>query len=436
MDIFTKVAKNTFTQVFGRVVVVLLTVAVTTILTRLLGLVGYGNYVFIITLVLFFNSIADWGTALISIREVAKNKSEEERFFGNAFLARSLLAILSVFLMNIFIYGLSQFRPLASTLWLVSLLLLLISLKTSTHIVFQTRQKFEYMALIDVVISGIFLVFLLGTSLVFTTLPADLTTIIFFFLLANFSGTALAVYFSTRLTKFDFHPNMTVVKKILFEAVPTGALLLVFAVYNRLDIFLLQLLKGSESVGIYGLAYKIHDNLVLGAAYLMAALFPPLSKLVSEGDLSEKLPLVYRKTFDVLLLGGLLVVGGVLVLAPAIIFIIGGSEFSASALALRILVFATFLSYFNHLTGYTLIALGKQKISLVVALMALVWNLVLNILLIPRYSFVGAAVVTIATEGLVLVLTSFYLAKKFQLRPGLTFLQTSIEIIKKRGRIF
>jgi len=84
-------------------------------------------------------------------------------------------------------------------------------------------------------------------------------------------------------------------------------------------------------------------------------------------------------------------------------------------LVLRILVFATFIAYFNHLTGYSLIALGKQKVSLIVAIIALVWNVSLNLIFIPRYSYLAAAAITIATEGLVLILTSVYLARKFNL---------------------
>ena len=431
MNLFPKVALNTLTQILGRTGVILATILTTIILTRSLGTAGFGNYVFITSFILLFTAISDWGTGMISIREAAKGKIEEEKIFGNALVFRLLLALVSFLLVNFLIRFLPQFKTLALATTIASILLFLHSLRTSCQIIFQTKLRFENIAITEVATSFSFLIFL-----VLALKSLTLYQVLLFLVFANFLGTILAFYLARRLAKFEFSPDPRIIKKIFFEALPTGALLLIFSIYNRIDIIILQVLKGSEPVGIYGLAYKVHDNLVLGAAYLVTALFPILSKYADKRGLNGRLAQIYKKSFDVLFLAGSILVVSVFILAPLIVTIIGGSQFSQSVLALRILVFATFLAYFNHLTGYSLIALGKQKISLAVAVIALVWNVSLNLIFIPRYSYLAAAGVTIATEGLVLVLTSFYLAKKFNLRPSLTFPKTLVEIIKTRGKIF
>lgn len=435
MNLFPGVVKNTLAQGLGRVGVVLVNLLITALLARFLGVNGYGNYVFIIALILFFVSLADWGTNLIFVREAAKKKTLGiQKFFSSALLFRFLLAIIALVILNVLVFFLPALGSLAGPIRAASLLLILISLKTSCHVVFQASLRFEFMAIIDVVISFLFLVILFLAFLAGGR-DANLVWVMLSFVIANFLGTILAFYLVAKLIKFNLSWEKKILKQIIYEALPTGALLFVFSVYNRLDIFLLQFFKGAAPVGIYGLSYKIHDNLVLGAAYLMAALFPLISAIAHRGS-KEKLVLIYRQTFDLLLLAGLGILVGVMIFAPAVVSFIGGSSFGESVLVLRILAFATVFAYFNHLTGYTLIALGKQKVSLVVALTALLWNLSLNLIFIPQFSYLAAAIITVTTEGLVFFLTSFYLGKTFALLPGFSFPKTFVALIKTKGKIF
>lgn len=435
MNVFPKIAFNTIIQIIGRGVVIGFMVITTALLTRRLGVAGYGDYVFITAFLMFFSSMADWGTGIISVREASKDRNLEKKIYGNALLLRLAIAALSFFIINLLILILPQFSGLVLPAVIASTLLFFWSLRTSCQIIFQTKLRFEQHVLVEIFASGLFVLFLvlvLGFS-------SDLTWIFLALSSASFLAAILALILGQRLTGFDLQPDGQLMKRIVKEALPTGALLLVFSIYNRLDIFILQSFKGAEPVGIYGLAYKVHDNLVLGAAFLANAFFPVISQYGNISELKKEFaPMreIYQKLFDVLLMAGLVMIVFVLIFSPLIIRIIGGREFSASVFALRILVFGTFIAYFNHLTGYSLIALGKQKISFSIAVIALAWNIGLNLLLIPRFSYLAAASITIATEGLVLILTSFYLAKKFNLKPAISFHKTFIELIKNRGKIF
>ena len=435
MSLFPKIAFNTIIQIIGRGVVIGFTIITTALLTRRLGVAGYGDYVFITVFVMFFHSIADWGTGIISVREASKDKSLEKKIYGNSLILRLVLATSSFLIISSLVLLLPQFSGLILPVIIASTLLFFWSLRTSCQIIFQTKLRFDQHVLVEIFSSGLFVLFLVWVL----NFSSDLSWI---FLVLSFSGllaAILALFLARRLTDFDFQPDFKLMKRIFSEALPTGALLLLFSIYNRIDIFLLQSIKGAEPVGIYGLAYKVHDNLILGAAFLANSFFPVISKYGKIGELEKRFePMreIYQKLFDVLLMAGLAMVAFVLIFSPLIIQIIGGQEFSASVLALRILVLGTFIAYFNYLTGYSLIALGKQKISLVVAIIALFWNIGLNFLLIPHFSYLAAAYITIATEGLVLVLTSSYLARKFNLRPAFSFHRTFIELIKTKGKIF
>ncbi|PIY65094.1 hypothetical protein COY91_03450 [Candidatus Shapirobacteria bacterium CG_4_10_14_0_8_um_filter_39_15] len=436
MSLFPKVAKNTIVQILGRAGVIFTTIITTALLTRLLGTTGYGNYIFVISVLMFFVTISDWGTSMIFVREASKIESSQSPLFGGALVIRLVSSLVCLVFITLIATIFPLFRPLFIPIEIIGLVLILISLKTSLSVVFQTKLRFEFMAMVDVLISILFLIFLLLVFL-FARQLINLSTILMLYFFSNLVGIGLSFFWARELANFTYHLDPDLTRKILRESLPTGALLILFSVYNRLDIIILQGMKGPEAVGIYGLAYKVHDNLILGAAYLTGALFPVIAKIsVDHTKENPILKEIYRKTFDILFIAAVGILLTVIILAPLIISIIGGPDFSNSVIALRILVFATFIAYFNHLTGYTLIALGKQKVSLSIAIMALFFNLGANILLIPNFSYLAAAFNTIATEGLVFVLTSLYLAKKFDLRPSITFPKTLIEIFKTKGKIF
>jgi O-antigen/teichoic acid export membrane protein len=95
---------------------------------------------------------------------------------------------------------------------------------------------------------------------------------------------------------------------------------------------------------------------------------------------------------------------GIALLAEPIVAVVGGPEYLPdSAIALAILICYLPLSYANGLAQYVLIAAGRQRMLTVAFLAALAFNLLANFLLIPRFSYVGAAWVTVASEVVLLV---------------------------------
>jgi O-antigen/teichoic acid export membrane protein len=218
-----------------------------------------------------------------------------------------------------------------------------------------------------------------------------------------------------------------------------GGVLIVFSIYNKFDTVLLQSIKGPSTVGIYGIAYSIHDVLVLGAAYFMNVVLPILSEAISLNNKlgEQRTRQIFEKAFAVLFILGISMFIVIQITAPVIIAFIASPEFTRSILVLRILIFATLIAYFNHLTGYTLVALNKQKPFFFITVAALILNISTNLLLIPRLSEIGAALATIFTEALVFILTSALLFKTARLIPRPKAIPQIIrDLIKKRGEIF
>jgi len=219
-----------------------------------------------------------------------------------------------------------------------------------------------------------------------------------------------------------------------------GLILLIFTIDNKIDAIMLGSMKGSGAVGIYAVAYRVYDVLILGAAYLMIALLPIISRYADLKRWRGKLKEIYQKSFDLLLFGALVVAVSLWLLAPLAVKLMTQNrfgEFSEAVSVLRLLGLALFLAYFNHLTGYTIVALGKQRPYFFIALGALIFNVSANALVIPRFSFYGAAGVTILTEGLLLMATTFFIHRLMGFWPSFyQFPKTMIVFLKNRGKIF
>ena len=191
---------------------------------------------------------------------------------------------------------------------------------------------------------------------------------------------------------------------------------MVFTVYNRVDTVTLGYYKGAEAVGFYGAAYKVYEVLVLGAAYFANSVLPILSKRAHTDN--QGFTKAFVKGYVILFFLGIFVAVMNLIFAPLAIMIIGGPKFYPSILALQILSLAVVVSYFNHLNGYSIIALNKQWFSLGLAMVALTFNLILNLILIPQFSFYGAAFNTFLTEGFIVIVSLFILRKWGNIKFG------------------
>lgn len=404
------VAYNTFVQVIGKVGAVIFGMVTTLLLTNYLGAEGFGRYIFILSYAAIFYSLSDWGTSLVGVKLASEEKSKQAVIFGNLLWMRAWLSVSSVLISLVLFFLLPIFDKETQPLVIFSsLLIILFSLKNSLAIVFQTKLKMEKTAVMELLASFLVLVF----SLISIKVSLGASSFLAAVVLANFFSLGMGFFMAQKLTAFKIKPSGEVLTKIFQQALPTGGVLVIFSIYNKLDAVLLQSLKGSLAVGVYGLSYRIYEVLVLGAFYLMNSFLPILS-----GEKDRKIFLaLYKKIFKLLFLGGMLVFIGTLIFSPLAIRLIAWkkiSDFQNSIPLLRILGFALFFSYLNHLTGSAILVLGKQKIYLLITLAALFFNLAANLLFIPRYSFFASAWITVATEALVFVLTSLLIVRVFR----------------------
>jgi O-antigen/teichoic acid export membrane protein len=169
------------------------------------------------------------------------------------------------------------------------------------------------------------------------------------------------------------------------------------SLFFKVDALLLPALAGNAAAGTYAAAYKVSEGAGIISSSFTLALFPRLSR---ETNLANAYALALRLLLQI----GVPLAAGIALLSEPIVAVVGGRDYLPdSATALAILICYLPLSYANGLTQYVLIAAGKQRLLTVAFAAALVFNVAANFLLIPRYSYIGAAWVTVISEVVLLI---------------------------------
>ena len=183
-------------------------------------------------------------------------------------------------------------------------------------------------------------------------------------------------------------------------SLPLGATLVINYLYFRLDVLLLAILRDTDAVAIYGLAYRVLEGLMVFPMYFMLALFPEIARLSADRARVDAIVVAALAAMEVIALP--LVALGI-VFADDIVTVIGGADFADAAWVLRILMLALGLSYVNGVYGNALLALGRQDAFFRWSLVILGFNLVANLALIPPFGVEGAAVAVVLSEALAFV---------------------------------
>jgi PST family polysaccharide transporter len=400
---FKRLAVNTGVQILGKAVSVVVSLITTGILTRKLGVAVYGQYILIIALSIFFDALADFGTSVIGVREASKVESEKERVkvWSNAAILRLLMATFSLALGMILIFSWPDLKEVRLESVLAWSMMVFTSLAGSLGIVWQTRIRMQAKVLVEVMFPTVFLLFLWWFKG-----EINLVWVFGTYLIARVITLAWGWWIARGTIDFRLFDKKLIVE--LFKmSWPMGIYLIVFSAYDRaIDSLMIRRFLGADEVAWYGLAYKIYGVLVQPAFFLVSGIFPLLSK----NDVNK------RKIFSwsalILLMSGLTMMLGVWIFAPIMVYMLAGSQFEASVGVLRILMVALVFAYLGHLVGFTLISKEGQKEMLGLGLIVLAFNLIGNMVAIPRFGINGAAWVTALTEALSLVLISLRLRRR------------------------
>lgn len=396
---------NTIFQVGGKIITVLLALVTTGILTRNLGATIYGNYLLITSVFLLFDSLADFGGRAIGVREAARVEGRERKeIYVQVAWVRLVTSLLAFLIGLILVFGWKGFSTVKIEALVALVMIFFTSMAGSLEVIFQTELKMGLKVLMDILFPLLFLIVLWG----FPGTKTLLWVMVVYLgarIVSLFLGWGLVKSFVGKI-KIDLL-NKNFLKTFLEESWPMGLYMILFTGYDRaVDSVLIKQFLGSEKVAFYGLAYKMYGSLVQPAYYFVNSIFPILSGK-NEGKRA-----LFKGSLLLIILGLLIGLPILYLLSPWMVGVLAGPGFGESIVVLRILLLALIFAYVSHLFGFSLIAKGGQKSILGIGVVALVVNIVGNLITIPSFGIVGAAWTTVATEAVASVLMVIALVRR------------------------
>ncbi len=189
---------------------------------------------------------------------------------------------------------------------------------------------------------------------------------------------------------------------------------LLASLFFKIDVTLLEPLKGSETVGKYSAAYKWVDAIGLIPSLFTMALLPIMSRQAHEDRAA--LQRNYHFAVKLLFMLALPIAIGTTFVAPTLITVLGGARFlPEGAIALQLMIWFLPIGWINSLTNYVLVALDLQRAMRWAFLAGVLFNVIANLIFIPLFSYQAAAIITIFSE--VVLQIAFYRLLRTALDP-------------------
>lgn len=366
-------------------------------LARVIGPEGFGKIAFAGAIIVWCQTISDWGFNYTATRDVAKNRDDKEKvseIFSNVLWSRLVLTLISFIGLFLLVCFIPKFKENALVIFVTFLLI-------PGHIMFpdwffQAIERMKYITILNLLSKTFF------TIAIFIFIK-DKSDYIIQPLLTScgfvISG-IVAMYYI--LIKWDYKlkkPSLRKIFQTIKESTDVFINNLMPTFYNAFSITLLGFVGGDVANGLYESGTKFTDMFYRILGIFSRTFFPFLSRRIDKHTVYAKLNIGTSIIFTVILI----------LSAPILVKIFYTEEFVNAVDVIRITSLSLiFLAIGNVYGTNYLIILNKEKQLRNITFICSVIGFALSFPLIYRYEIIGAALVVTFTRGLLGIMTMCY----------------------------
>jgi O-antigen/teichoic acid export membrane protein len=371
------------------------------LVARSLGPDGYGAFVTVVAMAALLGPFSGLGTPNLFIKNVHSGKRVAAICWGNGIL----LTVLSGALLTAIAVGLSFLLHLKTAPFAVFLIcvadLVLMRVTELAAFGFSASDRMKQTSIQNVVVS---LLRLAGiTGLMATVHPVTLDRWVLVYLLTTLLGMIYAIAKGSQLWGRPA-TDLTALREDIAEGVFFSIAGSASTIYNDIDKIMLSKLADLASTGVYAAAYRVIDVSMTPIRSLAAAAYPRFFRKGMEGigaTYSYALALMRRAAAY-----GFVASAGLWLLAPVLPHILG-PKYDAVVPAVRWLALIPFLRCLHSFLADALSGAGLQRTRMTIQVVAALTNIALNLVILPRYSWRGAAWTSLGCDGLLVVMFWF-----------------------------
>lgn len=377
---------------------------------RVLGVEQFGVYTYALSIVMIVSVLFDFGLDYIAIREVSKSNKELDKYFSNVISIRVVFFFLVTAIFIIYFSFTNNWNSEET-----KAIIIILYYQFSTLIL--TYLKSLVSAFHNFKLFGLMMIFekLLITILGFISLVINQNILHFLIFLSISNTISLLLFIVILIKKYRlkfFIPDFKNMVKLIREALPLLAMNLFILAYFRIDVVILNLIvKNKEIVGLYGSIHRIVEMYMLVPTILMTTAYPIINKyLENNKDFVDKL---LQRVLQLLIIISLPLTIWIALNSYNINYLMFGEQYKEGSKGLIFIIWTIIPLGLNYVLGNVLISIKKQKYCAIGVGFGSMVNIILNLILIPKFSFVGASITAFITESVIFIIYGFWVNKNF-----------------------
>lgn len=375
---------------------------------RTLGVENFGFYSVALSYLSLFAALADFGVSRFLTREISTIENIKSEKFQSLFTTTLLLRLASASLIFgasailFYFFDDNKLRVCLTLIAVISVIPQMASMSLDNFFISRSKASIAAIGLFSLNIGSV----LAGSILILSGqgVYGALLAVVFGQIIYTLTLGILAYIYGLRL-KFNLVPIL----KVLKGSLPYGFLGVMGLIYFKIDTILLSYLKGAYDTGIYSAGYRFLEALVFIPTSIATVSFPLLSLLHTENKTELKKTTLKLLQFTTLV-GAVIALLYFLVLPQVISILL--PNYVDSILVIKILSFAIPFMFVHIPLSQVLLSSNKYlKPIIFISIFTLTTNVILNLIFIPKFGFIGAAYVTVFSDVVSLFAVLYVLRK-------------------------
>lgn len=399
MSLKRSISQNTVTLLTSQVISLTIGFIYTVYIARYLSVEEFGVLSLAIALISVLGVFVDFGLNILMTREIARDRTSAHRYIDNIFSIKFILILIVIPLTILIINMVGYSQKTVNVIYILLLSFIFTTFSTMLYSFFQSYENLKYQST-SVILSSVLILFGVFIAIYYKFNVVGIAFV--------YSVVALIIFIYNLIVshKTFFLPRIgrdkAFCKNIIPLALQFGLISVFSTIYVWVDSLMLSFMQGPEAVGLYNVSYRIVLILLFVPIVINTAIFPVMARLYESSK--NSLRKIVSKYFKFMILIGIPLGTGTTILSNKIILLIFGSQYSPSIPALQILVWATVFTFISAAFVQLFQSINKQMIVTKITFIGLVLNIILNLILIPKISFIGASIDTLITELTVAIL--------------------------------
>ena len=421
MSLNRKIAHNTIIHLSGKMVSLFFGLGIVAVMTRYLGLEGFGYYTTVIAFLQFFGIMVDFGLTLTAIQMISDPKRDISRIMNAIMTFRLLTALTFLALAPIVIWAFpyNVFIKWGVLITVVSFFAITL-IQTLTG-VFQQKFKMMQVTLAEVIGRA----FLLAAVILIAWLGKNIYWIFGAISIGSLINLIIVFVCSKKFIVWKWNFDKVIWKEIIHRTWPIAISISFNLIYLKMDTIILSLVRSQSEVGLYGATYRVVDILTMLPAVFMGIVLPVATRYFLENKKAE-LKDILQKSFDVLIMFAVPIVLGTMIIGRKVMTFVAGNDFAVSGDILKVLILASGAIFVTTLFGYAVVAVNKQRKMMWGYLVTAIITMIGYLVFIPRFGYWGAAWMTVFSEVLVMIWTAIVVYRAIRFFPRLKTFAKSV----------